>query len=111
MKEITKLQAAKILYYAVSGFRQGIGEDPYPPFEDSNRIYQDEFMIGLVNGFLSENLQTDEDVHEFWMDWARQHKSDHASIKPFKDLSETEKIKDQIIIDTMFNLTQYFKIV
>lgn len=79
----------------MSGFKVSIGENPYLPWEKMHPSYQ-EMVLGWVDRV--HEGSTPEDVHIYWMEWAKIHKPEHNSIIPFENMSLTEQIKDDIIV-------------
>jgi hypothetical protein len=101
--QLSNIQIAKILHGMMSVFREGIGETPYPKWEEltvNTHILYD----GAVELIKSGRYITPQDIHNYWMEWAKKYKPDHISIIPYDELSETEKKKDQLIVSIIESL-------
>ena len=95
----TRENIAKSIHEIISGYKVSIGELPYQPYD-----------VGRWGGLLEALIEyvendidgvTPEDIHDKWVSWAEQHDPLHASIIPFDEMSDTEKIKDWLVLETI----------
>lgn len=104
---MSNLQIAKILHGMMSVFREGIGETPYPKWEElspeTHILY-----YGAIDLVKNSIYITPEEIHEYWMEWAKKYKPNHISIIPYSELSHTEKQKDHLIISIIESLLQKY---
>src|ERR1700712_5548231 len=64
---------------------------------DSEALYRRYAALAAERG----SATTDEDVHEAWSAWAREHDPAHASLRPFAELSAAEQAKDRPFRDAI----------
>ena len=98
---------AKTLHAMLSAFCVANGQPAYDAWEDLKPEYV-ELLEGAVDLVSSKcrvgDLLTPSDIHDYWMEWAKTHKSDHNCIVPFDDLSLLEKTKDALVISIIVEL-------
>ena len=64
---------------------------------DSEALYRRYAALAAERG----SATTDEDVHEAWSAWAREHDSAHPSLRSFAELSTAEQAKDRPFRDAI----------
>ena len=111
---MNKTQIAKTLHVMLSAFCEANGQPAYDAWEDLKPEYVEllEGAIDLVSikCAVGDSL-TPSDIHDYWMEWAKTHKSDHNCIVPFDELSPLEKAKDALIISIIVELLINFPLI
>lgn len=92
-------------------FREGIGETPYPKWEDLDQPTIDLYLgaIDLVQSYEYHSV-TPNRIHQYWHEWAKTHRPNHNSLIPFDQLSPTEKIKDQLVVSIISAIKEFSEI-
>lgn len=102
------LQISKILHGMMSSFREGIGETPYPIWEELDQatieLYDGAIEMIKSNCYFYTIKTQPEDIHAYWLEWAKIHRPHHNSLIPYEKLSNTEKAKDMLIISIIESL-------
>jgi hypothetical protein len=92
-----KERISLILHNMMSEFRVNMGQEPYPIWitldESVKQLY-----YGAIDRVTSGEITTPEQIHDYWMEWAKTNKSDHSCIIPFEGLSGPEKAKDELVL-------------
>ena len=109
---MTTLQAAKSLHCILSGFKVSIGEEAYPEWEEISERRQKFFIDAVpyvleITKFESDHEKRCEYVHEYWIEWSVMYDSSHMSLVGYDKLSDTEKIKDGLVVNAILAFADY----
>lgn len=94
---MNKEHIAIVLHNMMSEFRVNVSQEPYLPWselnDDTHQLY-----YSAIDGVTKGIFTTPEQIHDYWMEWAKINKNDHSCIVPYEELSGIEKAEDELVL-------------
>ena len=95
---MNKEKIAIILHNMMSEFRCNVGQERYLPWTELDDVTK-QLYYSAIDGVTKGIFTTPEQIHDYWMEWAKTNKSDHSCIVPYEELSGIEKAKDELVLN------------
>lgn len=99
---------AKHLHNILSGFRISNGQTPYPSFDNITSQNFELYLWAIDLVEQNPNI-TPIEIHNLWMEYAKNNIPDHPCIVPFEELTKEEKIKDDLTISVIKLMLKYYE--
>lgn len=91
-------EISKYLYGCLSSLREANGQPAYPPFSEASPDIFNLFYL-VIDAIRNNEITSSEDVHNYWITYAKVHDVSHSCIVPYLELSEYEKSKDKLVLE------------